>query len=175
MLQFFTPDLYRRFNSPDDAIADRADADWELAIIAYKASLSPYLETMNDRVRTLAEGRSFHDAKLLSIREAALDPRSSLPPIALVSVADGGTITELVYILGGPFETTPPEADWPFSPSRVHWLYDEIQVRHPHPGLSPFLHAILLSDGRILSIPFVDVIIHSYAYPAPALDSQRRA
>jgi len=32
-MRFFTPELFIRFNSPDDMEADRADADWEAAIL----------------------------------------------------------------------------------------------------------------------------------------------
>jgi len=36
MMKFFTPELYIRCNSTDDAEADRADEDWEKAIRDYK-------------------------------------------------------------------------------------------------------------------------------------------
>jgi len=34
-MQFFTPELYLRFNSRDDAVAMAAEAEWEKAITSY--------------------------------------------------------------------------------------------------------------------------------------------
>ena len=39
IMKFFTPELYLRFNSPDDQVADRADVDGEAAIRAIVATL----------------------------------------------------------------------------------------------------------------------------------------
>ncbi|MEW4570644.1 hypothetical protein AB1L88_22500 [Tautonia sp. JC769] len=184
-MMYFTPDLYRRFNSPDEAIADQADEDWEAALRAYRDSLAPHLDAMNPRIRALAEGRQglcFHDAELLSIQEEApisLPSASPLPPVALVSLADEGSIAELVYFLWAPIEQTSPPDDWPFAASRTHWLYDEIQVSA---GRSPsdaphYRHEILLSDGRIVSISFFDMLIHrsSLRNREPVVISGRRA
>jgi len=71
-MRFFTPELYVKFNSPDDVEANRADEDWEAAI-----------------------------------RE-----------------------------------------------------YDEVDVASI--GLRTFLHRVLLSDGTVIEIPFVSVMIHSF-------------
>ena len=37
---FFTPELYRRYNSQDDDIALAADAEWEAAIASYHQHLT---------------------------------------------------------------------------------------------------------------------------------------
>src|SRR4051794_32832671 len=54
-MKFFTPELYLRYNSPDDAEADRADEEWEEALRAYRDHLAKYSRDMNDRVKDLAE------------------------------------------------------------------------------------------------------------------------
>ena len=181
-MKFFTPELYRRFNSPDDTIADRADEEWERAVRDYKSYLSEHSVGMNDRVKELAEGRSLHDAELLSIQEDVPDryhptPLNAPVPVATVSVRDGGEITNLIYLLWSRMEQSPPEADWPFSGLRTHWLYDEIDVE-PRPSYFPFYrHEILWSDGRVVSIPFFDVIIQSYSdrEPETAIVAKTRA
>jgi len=35
-MRFFTPDLYLRFNSDDDDIADGADAEWQTVVKDYR-------------------------------------------------------------------------------------------------------------------------------------------
>jgi hypothetical protein len=45
MMKFFTPELYIRYNSKEDAEADRADEDWEKSIRNYKS----HLETLTKR------------------------------------------------------------------------------------------------------------------------------
>src|SRR5271165_3957990 len=39
VMKFFTPELFIKFNSPDDVVADRADEDWEAAIREYRSHL----------------------------------------------------------------------------------------------------------------------------------------
>ena len=38
-MKFFTPELYQRFNSPDDGVADHADQEWEQALQDYERHL----------------------------------------------------------------------------------------------------------------------------------------
>ena len=80
-MRFFTRELYLRFNSPDDANADRADAEWEEAVSAYHTHLSRFSETMNDRVRKFAEELCLHDTELLALQEDVVTS-PTLPPDA---------------------------------------------------------------------------------------------
>src|SRR5947209_7763016 len=73
-MRFFTPELYLRYNSPDDAEADRAEKDWETAIRDYKKHLHALSKDMSDRVRDLAETLCLHDAELLSLQEDLPEP-----------------------------------------------------------------------------------------------------
>lgn len=63
-MRFFTPDLYLRFNSSDDEIADLANDDWEKALGAYEAQLSRIQDKLSEQPRKLAE-LSLHDYELL--------------------------------------------------------------------------------------------------------------
>ena len=112
-MKFFTPELYIRFNSTDDAEADRADEDWEKAIRDYKKHLAKHSEDMNDRVKDLAENLCLHDAELLSIQADV--PSSYTPPlffpfpVATISLRDNGNITNLVYFLWSEIGQSRPE------------------------------------------------------------------
>jgi hypothetical protein len=181
MMRFFTPELYVRYNSQDDAEADRADADWERALRDYKKHLGEHLEDMNERVKDLAESLCLHDAELLSIQEDL--PRPYAPPlfftfpVATISLGDGGNITNLIYFLWSEVGQSRPVENWPFSTLRTHWLYDELDVeRHPQ-YLPRYWHRILWSDGRVISIPFFDVIIQSFSQqdPKTAIVTKKRA
>ena len=59
-----------------------------------------------------------------------------------------------------PFGSHPPACvafKLAVSKLRIHWLYDEVDVDERQPG--HFLHRVLLSDGRVLEVPFISVII----------------
>ena len=71
MMRFFTPELYLRYNSLVDAVANRADEDWEKAICDYNKHLAKYAKQMNPRVKYLAEALCLHDAELISLEEHA--------------------------------------------------------------------------------------------------------
>jgi hypothetical protein len=103
MMKLFTPELYIRYNSKEDAEADRADEDWEKSIRNYKSHLGKHSKDMNDRVKELAESVCLHDAELLSIQEDV--PYSYTPPlffpfpVATISLRDSGNMTNLIYFL----------------------------------------------------------------------------
>ena len=69
-MRFFTPDLYLRFNSGDDEIADQANDEWEKAIDSYQT----YLKNLNlpESVKKLTE-INLHDAELADFQEVELD------------------------------------------------------------------------------------------------------
>ena len=80
--------------------------------------------------------------------------------VRLYPVAAAGTkILSLIYSLWDRVEEQPAPADWPFSPLRKHWLYDEVDIAQDHRPL--FWHRILFSDGTVLRIPFVSAIAHA--------------
>ena len=163
-MQFFTPELYLRYNSADEPVADKAHEDWESAVASYRKHLDRIRGQMPEEVKKLA-GSCFHDAILL-----AFDPRrtvlekaknGSLPSgdtLAILSSEQESGVVSLYYVLGAPIRAAAAPADWPFSAERVHWLYDEIDVDAQSAG---FVHRILFSDGRTLEIPFASVIKHN--------------
>src|SRR5205807_8104926 len=54
-MRFFTPELYLRFNSRDDAVATAADAEWEMAIARFKVYLESFRDKMPSQVVNLSK------------------------------------------------------------------------------------------------------------------------
>jgi len=161
-MKYFKPELYLQYNSGDDADADRADRHWENAIHAYKDHLSTFSKKMNDRVKELAEKLCLHDAQLIS-SQGYLSALPLLPHFRtwVISLRTNGKIANLFYLLWGEVGVSTAQKKWPFSKLCTHWLYDEVDFEPDSPFL--YWHRILLSDGRVISIPFFDVFVHSFS------------
>ena len=78
--------------------------------------------------------------------------------MTILSLRQNEKILSLFYLLSERIRQHAPRQNWPFSKRRLHWLYDEIDTDINQPGM--FLHRILLSDGRVLEIPFMSVVMH---------------
>lgn len=174
-MRFFTPQLYVRFNSRNDDEADKANEQWEAALLEYRKHLGRVREHLPREARALTE-MSLHDAELLSLEES-LEPLLSirLEPfgpevfwgaITLLPLRQNGTLVSLIYVLSDRIRQHPPVLRWRFSKLHTHWLYDEIDVDEAQRG--HFLHRILLSDGRILEIPFISAMVRRVALSPPA-------
>ena len=161
VMRFFTPELFLRFNSSSDKVADRADIDWEEAIQNYRRHLDRLKDRLPAEVKELSE-LCLHDSELL-------DCETSSRPIRAFPVEEFGSeilalkqrekVVILRYELAAGVRESQPNDDWPFSKSRTHWLYDEVDVAPSSSGT--FLHRILFSDGKVIEIPFVSVWTHS--------------
>lgn len=171
-MQFFTPELFVRFNSPDEAQADQADADWEAAVAEYRRHLQGLEDQMPSRVKRLAK-LSLHDTELLGVNED-MEPMPSwqLEPfwfaMAIVSLKRDNELLSLIYVLWDRLGECEAPERWPFSSQRPHWLYDEIHQAPGHDG-ARFIHRVLVSDGRVLEIPFLTVLTQTVALTANAL------
>jgi hypothetical protein len=149
-MKYFTPQLYIEFNSDDPDIADRADEQWERALADYSNHLKKIRGRLSVKVRDLADVRCLHDASYLGFTKISLP--SAAGDLAMLAVEQGEQVLLLVYVLADePLVARPLEAPV-FSDQAVHWLYDEVDVSSD----GTFSHRILLSDGRILSLHFVD-------------------
>ena len=165
-MRFFTPELFVQFNSKNDNEANQADDNWERAILQYKEHLAQHRFTMPLDVRKLA-ALSLHDAQLLNLDS---DPEFSFPfiglfcHVAILSLKQNNYITSLFYVLQNNLSEYSFSSDWPFSKNHVHWLYDEVDFSSSTTFTANrmFTHKILLSDGRVLEIPFSSVIINQF-------------
>jgi hypothetical protein len=173
VMRFFTPELYCQFNSADDEVADRANEAWERAVQEYQRHLQGIRHRMPSQVKKLAD-LCLHDAEMLGLEPEVQSPESPTQepcwpspvcsPVTIISLKQDETIHSLIYIIWDRVREHPPVKSWPFSKLRRHWLYDEIDVASDHLGM--FLHRILFSDGSILEIPFISVIISSVSLTA---------
>jgi hypothetical protein len=178
-MKFFKPELYLRYSSPDDAIADCARTEWEQAVCAYHTHLSRFSTKMSDRVRDLAEELCLHDAELLSLQQDVTDPLILPPmqaPVALISVRSIGRITQIFYSTWAKIGLSTAPGEWPPCGLRPHWLCDEIDLEPGPSSIHLYHHRILWSDGRVITIPFFDLVVHSFSEPDPqtAIIAQRR-
>ncbi len=147
-MKFLPPELYVRFNSDVTAVADRANADWERALAAYRKHLRSIRLKLPASVACLVGDSCLHDAEYLGFTKMTMPAMTG--DVALIAVRKGGTVNFLVYVLDGePMVTRPLEADV-FDVSQPHWLYDEIDIARE----GVFRHDILLSDGRELYVQF---------------------
>jgi len=185
-MRFFTPELYLRFTSPDDAVADAANDEWEVATEAYRH----HLQRLRERTRGgLAEIASscFHDAEVVG--HSPSHPEWELPfalwrefppfrhmrelspfpllgtqvPFSLALFLEGKPRV-LTYIVWDEWQRHGPIGDWPQEKGTLRWLYDEVDAVWDRFGM--YLHRILLSDGSVWEIPFSRVTIFNYA-PTP--------
>jgi hypothetical protein len=171
-MRFFTPELYLLFNSPDDEVADRADEDWEKALQEYQRHLDALRPRMPSQVRALAD-LCLHDAEFLDLSQepqpiVAGEPFQYFPlwsAVAILSVKQERKVWSLIYLLWDRVREYAAAQDWPFSKSRKHWLYDEVDTGPDH--RDRFLHRILFSDGSITEIPLVSVIASGVTLPTP--------
>lgn len=144
-MRFFTPDLYLRFNSNDDEIADQANDEWEKAIDSYQR----YLKKLNlpESVKKLTE-INLHDAELSDFQEVDIHQ-------TVMSLKNNQYVYCLIYQTTNLVRKDNFPQNWLFSDQRKHFLYDELDLQD-----SAFLHRILWSDGEILEIPFTFVTIN---------------
>ena len=165
-MRFFTPELYIRFNSQEEGEADRADEDWESALGKYRKHLDGIRTRMPSQVRELSE-LCLHDGVWLSSvpmsvpSPAHADSDDRLPAwsvMAVLSVMHEGKIVSLVYQLWDKLVEHAQHRDWRFSPERIHWLYDEVDLA-PN-SKTQFVHRILLSNGKVVEVPFQSVFLH---------------
>lgn len=174
-MQFFTPELYLRFNSPDDHQADRAEIEWDQAMDRYQEHLKKIYAKLPLAAQQLCE-TCLHDAELLKYEESAQPDFSSRTSAksstwsvaAALSFQLDDRLYCLFYLLWDHLREHSAPGDWPFSGEHRHLLYDEVDVASGSRGR--FFHRILLSDGVVMEIPFVSVLFHSFPLP----ESSRR-
>jgi hypothetical protein len=173
-MHFFTPELYLQFNSADDFEADRADEAWERAIRDYRRRLDQFRNKLPASVKRMTE-LCLHDAEVQAW-DKEINPTSNgkieWSAVAVMTLQNGDEITTLIYSLWDHVIEATPLSTWRFSPAKVHWLYDEIDTAQNRAGA--FVHRVLLSDGRVLMIPFREVVAKGFAVTPARTGSSRK-
>jgi hypothetical protein len=171
-MQYFSRELYIRFNSADPVVADAADALWERAIENYKRHMRSLSRQLPYAAKKLAK-LSFHDSELMNPKRPVV---LALPEFGLITLAQRIGLNDwqtylIWYLLCGEVRELPaPAVGWPFSTKHAQWLYDEFDV-DPENKQS-FVHRIFLSDGRVVVIPFTDAGAQKLAKDASSLTKQ---
>lgn len=167
-MKFFTPELYLRFNSPDDEVADRANQDWEAAIEAYQRRLNHLGDRLPQHVQKLSE-LCLHDWELLAWNDV-VEPDARLTgassPVwsafSVLSLRRESEIISLNYVLRDKVRRCSTRIEWPFTDSPTYWLYDEVDVASAK--AEDYVHRILFSDGTTACIPFAIVFMHRISW-----------
>ncbi len=154
MMRYFTPELYLRFSSGNPAVARSAEAEWEQANQDYHRYLESITPKMPTQAKDYAENICLQDTELIDLRETRSERAAT---IAMVVRNENKCHIYLTYFSPGTIRQITAISAWPTRPGLVHWLYDEFASDERQPGL--FLHKIMLSDGRQVEIPFVDVSV----------------
>ncbi len=159
-MKYFTPELYVRFNSHDDDVADAADDEWEKQIKMYRKHYKRLERQLPEELRRFHNEQCLHDADVegpLIVQPFSL-PWS--PRYAVIAARQINTlIPEFLNTVAVLFYEVTDEPVIEKSVSapvfrsvQPIWLYEEEDVIKP--GL--FEQEILISDGRVIKIRFRD-------------------
>jgi hypothetical protein len=186
-MNYFTPELYLRSNSPDYREVEQAAKEWAGATAAYRGYLEKVIGLMDASLRTYVTNTSphFHDAEVLLRKEVVSErttwsasypedhPRDRRVRFFLLSLRTDDSLINVTYVLRRPASRFEHKSRDVFSGERRCWLYDEVlfdphwvemtrTLGVPH-GESPpkpdFLHCVLFSDGAEFYLPFTDVLV----------------
>jgi hypothetical protein len=161
-MKYFSPDLFVRFCSNEDRIADQAQIEWERALKAYRTRLQRLRPEMPKGVQRLVDELRLHDAVLLheaSFRRHCLLSFRLDSPNNMVALLDY-RITEppISYVIELPAEA---RTESPI------FLFDEIERARSDNGKAVFQHSILFGHGYLFVVRFHDVSISIGAETMP--------
>jgi len=147
-VKYFTRERHLALQATDRALADQADAAWEEAAARYEAYLESIRPGLPEAVLALLDGYDLHDARVLTMgqrgQEFVVSLQLDIPPRDVLT---------LTYRLAGP--PVIRKLSFPSGGEKALWLYDEIERTATNPP--SFVHAILLSNGWEVAVPFHDI------------------
>ncbi len=147
-MKYFTPELYIRGNSPDDAVVEGIEDEWERAIRRYRRHWNKIKRAFPEGVRRFEEARvCLHDAQLLHMgreQDRLLLVLEMEPPARNLVI--------LTFTLLGEPEITTGVLPENLRESRPYWLYEEFNLdRQQTCGFEVFF-----SNGWALRLRFRD-------------------
>ena len=162
-MRYFTPDLYLQFNSSDRAVVEQAHEDWEDALARYRKHLQEIRPQMTKSVWETVESLCLHDADYLGMNVSPiLDHGGALAAVMLRR--DNTDLIAAYFLAEEPLAQEVSEP-WPFSKEKVHWLYDEFDLRPD--GI--FQHEVLLSNAHILTLRFHELRMLEHEFKTRAV------
>ncbi|RJQ25727.1 hypothetical protein C4577_05015 [Candidatus Parcubacteria bacterium] len=143
-MKYFTRDLLDRFNSDNYDIVEKAQYEWEQAIIDYQKYLDSIWNDLPPSIRMFCKNYCFHDAKILN--------RTYLENTGLYQLKiEPEHVSEKEKILEFEIKTQNPLVIENPSKPNSYWLYEEFEMIEK----DKFKLSILLDDETELEIPFV--------------------
>ena len=154
-MKYFTPELFARFQSADDSVADRADAEWEKATQDYQKHWTKIKKLFPESVRRFEQADvRVHDADVLSVARQGSD-------LILIVQEEppASNLIILTFVLAGE-----PAIDG--DPRGTYWLYEEFDVGRD----KRMSFEVLLSGDVRIRIPFR---AFRFSIAKPVLPAQR--
>ena len=149
-MKYFTPELYRRGNSDDDAEVDAVELEWHEAIQQHRKYLRKIAKRVPPELLRLSSKMCLHDGEIIGLTKSS------------VTVWIGGVLVSVEFQL----DQSAPRPKWgpaiaghPFDTSGHCWLYDELEEIEP----GVFLFEVLISNGKILRFRCRNVVIWEVA------------
>jgi hypothetical protein len=161
-MKYFTPDLLERLASPDEKVADAADAEWEGALVRWRRHWQKIRPALPEAVRRFEDQHvCLHDAQVLSmagVGETFVVVVRREPPSPDVVVLTFTLDAEPVITR----DVVPGHGD----AGVVTWLYEEWDLDRSR----RCWFEVLLSNGWSLRLRFRDFqfLVLRQLVPAPA-------
>jgi hypothetical protein len=150
-MKYFTTQLFIDLQSSNSAKADRAEDDFEQALVRYRKRLDRIRHELPRAIRHLALELQLHDAEVLSLA------RENGQFLVVLRLPGGAARTViLTYTLTGEPKIDDSALPTRYSSISACWLYDEVDISK---AKKDFRHRILLSNGWEVQLPFRDVKI----------------
>lgn len=168
-MKYMTADLLARCRSEDDAVAEAAAEQWDLACEAYNEHVERISSDLPSGARKLLRKFSLHDAKVLT---AAVDesPHFSIFLETEAPADPKDRYLELRYRLAGGLKnglrvTMHKALESDGRPLR-RWLYDEFDLFSPETAVA-YVHSILFSGGCELQLTFSSLAVRRLRFLVP--------
>ena len=150
-MKYFNPDLLARYGSPDDQIADAANAEFEAAAEKYQTHLRTFERKLPRKLCALQRRYYLHDATVLFVGVA-----DQVLHLTLQLDAPPRDTLLLRYRLVSEVQTVTYPGFSPEDGRPLTWLYDELDIVRD--GTYPVVEQrILFSNGLEMTIHFQDV------------------
>ena len=157
-MRYFTPELFRRLNSPDPEEVDAAAEEWERAVARYDRKLKRIRKDLPESVRHFLDDFYMHDADLFG------PARPSTPALAphfhvawlFARLPGSPLVPENLVVLEYRLIEEPAieRSDLPdaLCSAQPTWLYDEFDRL----DRAVFSHEIFASNGDLIRLKFVE-------------------
>jgi hypothetical protein len=159
-MKYFTPELMARIGSPDETVANAAEAEWDQLLERYEQRLQQLRADMPPNVRALGD-LLLHDAEVLTIaargNEFLIVLRKDIPPRDVVLLTFTLAAEPMIDTAALPAEDISPV---------MQFLYDELDVVREG-DQRVYIESILFSSGWEVQLRFrdVQVILADAIYP----------